>query len=134
MVVLCFREFYYTLDFIDNGSSEALDFTMTSNYCNDTCQAGDSIMITGELEIYDEELTTSNICTTLQVVSGSVYGTWNAMGGPFDFCKFLNVMSIDDKEDGSSSSSECPSPGKYTFTTHLQVITASSEGECFFFI
>ena len=65
------REFSYTIDMTDN--SDPLDMSITSTNCADACQVGDSIMINGDLTIYQEF--TETVCMTLvQSALPKIYG------------------------------------------------------------
>ena len=106
------REFSYTIDMADN--SDPLDMSIRSTNCADACQVGDSIMINGDLTIYQEF--TETVCMTLVL---SAYGNTATATGKDDFCTTLGVESVD-------GSTECPDPGDYTFSFPLTVNSLST--------
>ena len=107
------RDFFYTFDMTDN--SEALDMTVAETHCADACQVGDSIMIAGDLTIYEEF--TETLCIKLMI---AIQGSTSTATGSGDFCTFANVVSVD-------GSTECPAPGDYTFEIPMTV-TGLSRG------
>ena len=108
------NRFMYSLS--TTSSSTSIDLTMNSEACADNCQVGDSIVQSGDLIIYEEF--DSKICVDLLLTASFATATSSSTG---DFCEAFQVESVD-------GSSECPSPGEYTYSTNMTV-TSLTGGE-----
>lgn len=101
------NRFMYSLS--TTSSSKSIDLTMNSEACADNCQVGDSIVQSGDLIIYEEF--DSQVCVDLVLSASFATATSSST---CDFCTLFIVESVD-------GSSECPSPGEYTYTTNMTV-------------
>ncbi|KAL3902461.1 MAG: hypothetical protein SGARI_005825 [Bacillariaceae sp.] len=105
-------KFMYSLS--TEFNSGALDMTMTSEGCANNCEVGDSIVQSGDLTIYEEF--DSTICVSIEL---TLFSSTSTATGTADFCDEYHVTSID-------GSSECPSPGEYTFEADITVTSLSN--------